>query len=194
MGWLIALALLVGLAILPLGISARYDASGALVRLLVGPVRITLYPRKGKSEKIKAQTSQSIPQQPQEPGGKLSDFLPIVRAIFELLTDARHKMRVKLLQLHLVLAEEDPCDLGVHYGYAWAALEGLLPQAERFFRIQKRDLQIDCDFTAQQTRISARVDLTITLGGLLTVSLRHGSKVLREFLKITKLRKGGAQV
>ena len=34
MGWLIALGVLVLLALLPLGISARYDASGALVRLI----------------------------------------------------------------------------------------------------------------------------------------------------------------
>ena len=124
----------------------------------------------------------------------MSEFLPIVRAILEFLVDLRHKLRVNLLQLHLVLAEDDPCDLAVHYGDAWAILEGLIPQAERFFIIKKRDLQIDCDFTAEHTRIRARLDLTITLGRLLMVLLFHGSKVLREILKIIKLRKGGAQI
>ena len=41
MGWIIALALLFLLA-LPLGVSARYDSGGVNVRLIAGPVRLTL--------------------------------------------------------------------------------------------------------------------------------------------------------
>ena len=48
MGWFIALGILVILAILPLGVSAIYEAGGPLVRLIAGPVRIQLYPGKKK--------------------------------------------------------------------------------------------------------------------------------------------------
>ena len=34
-GWLIALAVIVGLAIMPLGVAARYDEDGPLLRLIV---------------------------------------------------------------------------------------------------------------------------------------------------------------
>ena len=54
MGWLIALAVLVLLGCLPVGISAIYDVSGPLVRLIAGPIRITLFPTKKKDKPKKA--------------------------------------------------------------------------------------------------------------------------------------------
>ena len=60
MGWLIALVLLAALALLPLGVSARYDALGPVVRLIAGPLRIRLYPRKKKDKKQK--NNKNIPR------------------------------------------------------------------------------------------------------------------------------------
>ena len=56
MGWWIALAVLVGLAVLPLGIRLRYDIRGPYGAILVGPIAIQLYPEKQKKtpEKKKA--------------------------------------------------------------------------------------------------------------------------------------------
>ena len=51
MGWLITLGILTLLAILPLGVSVRYDEDGAVVRVIAGPVKITLFPRKNKEKK-----------------------------------------------------------------------------------------------------------------------------------------------
>ena len=50
MGWLTALGVLILLAILPLGVSVRYNADGPLVRLILGPVRLTVVPAKKKSD------------------------------------------------------------------------------------------------------------------------------------------------
>ncbi len=197
MGWLIALAVIAGLAILPLGVSAKYDVNGPLVQLIVGPLRTTLYPgRKDKPRKKAAkQTSGQAKSQGQtsaKKGGAAADFVPIIRAVLDFLVDFRRKIRVDLLQLQLTLAGDDPCDLAVNYGKAWAALGNLMPQLERFFIIKNRNLNIDCDFTAEKTEVYARLDLTITLGRLLCIAVCHGSRVLREYLRIAKFRKGGA--
>ena len=40
MGWLIALGIVIALALLPLGISLRYDAEGFRIRLLAGLLSI----------------------------------------------------------------------------------------------------------------------------------------------------------
>ena len=53
MGWLIALIVVLLLAVLPLGISASYDADGAVVRIIFGPARIKVFPRKKKEKKDK---------------------------------------------------------------------------------------------------------------------------------------------
>ena len=48
MGWLIALGILILLAILPLGASVIYDDQGPLIRLILGPIRLKLFPKKKK--------------------------------------------------------------------------------------------------------------------------------------------------
>ena len=94
--------------------------------------------------------------------------------------------------MKLVMAGDDPCDLATNYGKAWAALGNLIPLLEQVFVIRKRDLEVECDFTADQTRITARLDLTITIGRLLAIVVFYGVKILCQFLKISKTRKGGA--
>ena len=51
MGWIIALGIIAVLAILPLGVSARYNANGLLVKVIAGPVRFTVFPLRKKEKK-----------------------------------------------------------------------------------------------------------------------------------------------
>lgn len=197
MGWLIALAAVAALAFLPLGIKAKYDEGGAVVWLIVGPARTLLYP----SQKAKKKQKKEAPAQSQEKktpgsdkkGGSFSDFFPLLDAVLDFLGDLLcRKLRVKKLQAKVIMAGDDPCDLAVNYGRTWAALGNLVPLLERFFIIKKRDLQVECDFDAEKTLIDANLEITITLARLLHLGLRYGIRVLREYLKIMKLRKGGA--
>lgn len=197
MGWLIALLVLILLAVFPLGITARYDAGGPIVKAIAGPVRITLFPRKKKAakkpEKPKQEQAQQTQTKPQEKnGGSWKDFLPLVRVGLDFLGDFRRKLRVNRLEMKLILAGGDPAELGINYGLAWAALGSLWPQLERAFVIKKRDVQVECDFTSDQTLIFARLELTITLGRLVALTVRYGVRALKEYLKIKNKGKGGA--
>ena len=212
MGWLIALAVIVLLAILPLGASVLYDEDGPRVRILAGPLKIQVFPlkkkkkdkpRKAKSQKQKkpkkagaetAPAEKPNPAPKPKSGGSWTDFLPLVRIALDLLNDLRRKLRVDHLKLHLTMAADDPCDLAVNYGRMNASLAGLIAQLERFLVIKKRDVHIDCDFTASQTLILARLDLTITLGRILSIAVIYGLRALTTFLKIKKQREGGADL
>ena len=207
MGWLIAAGVLVLLAVMPLGVSAVYDEAGPVVRLIAGPVRICVYPAKPKKDKKqekpkketqkKEKPAKEKKQKKEEPaekkGGSFRDFAPLISLVLEFLGDFRRKLRVNHLKLCLILAGDDPCDLAVNYGKAWAALGNLMPQLERIFTIQKRDVEVECDFTSDKTLIIARLDLTITLGRLLSMSVYHGIRILRQYLTIMKTRKGGVK-
>ena len=197
-GWLIAFGILFLLAILPLGVTARYDVSGVLVRLIAGPARITIVPGKKKERKKKKEkpaasqkTAQKKPAEDKSSGGPIKDFLPLLQVALDLLNDFRRKLRVDRLEAKIILAGDDPCDLAVNYGRAWAALGNLWPRLEEFLVIKKRDVQVECDFTADTTVISARIDLTITLGRLVTLAAVYGFKAIKEFLNIKNKRKGG---
>ena len=208
MGWLIAAGVLVLLAVLPLGVSAVYDEAGPVVRLIAGPVRICVYPSKPKKEKESqkpkketekkekpAKEKKSTQGEPAEKkGGSFQGFFPLVSLVLELLGDFRRKLRVNRLELRLILAGDDPCDLAVNYGKAWAALGNLMPQLERIFTIKKRNVEVECDFVSDKTLIFARLDLTITLGRLLSMSVYHGIRILRQYLTIMKTRKGGVKL
>ena len=236
MGWLIALGIVALLAVLPLGASISYDSSGAVVKLIVGPLKITLFPRPKKDKKPKKEKKAPkevplkeepsnpqpepapAPQQPQktenpspkpekpkeeekpkqeekpkkQSGGPITDFLPLVRILLDMLGAFRRKLRLNVLELKLILAADDPCDLAINYGRAWAAVGNLLPQLEKVFVIKKRNIEVECDFEAAETRVIARLDLTITLGRIIGTVLYYGGKAGMEFMKINKKRKGGA--
>ena len=226
MGWLITFGILFLLAILPLGVSVRYDEAGAVVKIIAGPVKITLFPRpkkdkKDKKEKKPKKEKKTNPETPSEPapeepvqqpaktemsaqspakekkaekksGGSITDFLPLVQIALDMLGAFGRRLRVNMLELKLIMAADDPCDLAVNYGRAWAAVGNLMPRLERVFVIKKRNIEVECDFEASQTRIFARLDLTITLGRIIATVVVYGIKALIEFLKIKNKRKGGA--
>ena len=218
MGWLITLGILVLLAVLPLGVSVNYDSDGPLVKVIAGPLRLTVFPLPKKKkketknepkqpdpeeEKRKAEEA-ALPKPPQPPkpvkekkpkekkGGSLLDFIPFVKLAFNFLGDFRRKLRLNNLELKLVLASSDPCDLAVNYGKTWAAIGNLLPALERWFVIKKRNVEVECDFTASDTLVTARLDISITLGRLLGLVAVYGFRAVKEFLKFKKKRKGGA--
>ena len=203
MGWLIALGVLVLLAILPLGAAVRYNADGLVLKVIAGPIRIGILPKKKKEPKPAAQekpkkktqgkkTAAKPAEKPKEKGGPITDFLPLVQTALELLNSFRKKLRIKRLEMKLIMAGDDPCDLAVNYGKANVALGNLMPLLERCFVIKKRDLQVECDFEATETLIIARADVTITLGWLLAILVKYGLRALKQYLNIKNKRKGGA--
>ena len=184
------------------------------MKAILGPVKLTLYPARKKEKpspkpkpkpEAAGEPEKPLPKPPQPPkqdkpreqgkpkGGSLQEFLPFVKLGLELLGDFRRKLRLDEMYLRLILAGGDPCDLAVNYGRVWAALGNLMPQLERLFVIKKRDVEAECDFTASETKVIARVDVTITLGRLLTLGAVYGIRALKEFLAMKK-RKGGAEL
>ena len=217
MGWLITLGVVILLAVLPLGVSVKYDADGPLVRVILGPVKLTVFPlpqkekkenkkkeKKKEPEQKPTSAEENLPQPPQPPkpektekpkekkGGSLTDFIPFVKLALNFLGDFRRKLRINDLELKLIMASSDPCDLAVNYGKAWAAVGSLMPQLEKWFVIKKRNIEVECDFTASETLVIARLDLTITFGRLLSLAAVYAVRALKEFLHFKKKRKGGA--
>ena len=209
MGWGIFFACLVVLALLPLGIRGSYDQTGFTVRVIAGPVKITLFPRKKRKKKPKtADSSEKTAQETtkassekkrpetekdkpgMQSGGSLERFVPWIRLGLDFLGALRRKIRLDNLYLHVVLAGDDPCDLAVNYGRAWAAVGDLLPKLERIFVIRKRDIQVGCDFAAEKITVAARGDMTMTLGRTLCLGTIYGIRALKIFL--TMKREGGA--
>lgn len=214
MGWLIALGILALLAGMPLGVSVCYDSAGVLVKVIAGFLRIQVVPSKSKSgekdqkekytksgatekktvKQTNAQKTEPAEESPVKKGGSAMDFMPLVQLALEFLGTFTRKLRINRMELRIVLADDDPCDLAVNYGKAWTALGNLWPRLEEVFVIRKRDVEVQCDFEGTQTLVTARVDISITLGRLLSLLVCYGIRALRQYMKITDKRKGGAAI
>ena len=217
MGWLITLGILTLIAITPIGAKFRYDADGIFLAVIIGPFRLTLLPKKKnekkpkKEKKPKEKTNNQKkaekkeeyqtdpgpkpsdkPAETKKKGGPITDFLPLVNVVLKFLNDFRRKIRIDHLDVKVILAGEDPCDLAVNYGRAWAAVGNLLPRLERFLVIRKRNIDVECDFTADETLINAGLELTITIGRVLSIVALLLFRAVKELIKILIKRKGGA--
>ena len=193
MGWLIALAVVIAILFFPLGFSAIYRQNDPGVWLLIGPIHFRVYPEIRKKKK----SVKSAPKKENKDflkGGRYSDFLPVVRTLYAFLGEFRRRVRVKRLEFKLILAGEDPAALAINYGRAWAALGNVIPRLDRLFNIRKRNIEVECDFTAEETSVYARIDATLTLMRTVHLLSKHGIKIIKQLLELKKLRKGGAQL
>lgn len=199
MGWLIALGIIVLLAMLPLGVSLRYRQDGLRVWALIGYLKISVYPFRKTEKKKKAdpapepKAKTGAPAEPSTGGGSWRDFLPLVQVLLDFLKDLRRKIRVRNMVLHVTMAGEDPCDLAVNYGRMNIAMAGLLAQLDRFFVIKKQSVLLRCDFDAEETVVSAQLDVTITVARLLALAVRHGIRGAKTFITIKNQRESGAK-
>lgn len=202
MGWLIALGIIVLLAMLPLGVSLRYRQDGLRVWALIGYLKISVYPFQKSDNKEKKKKPDPAPEQKSKTGapaeksaggGSWRDFLPLVQVLLDFLKDLHRKIRVRNMELHVTMAGEDPCDLAVNYGRMNIAMAGLLAQLDRFFVIKKQSVWLRCDFGAEETVVSAQLDVTITVARLLVLAVRHGIRGAKTFITIKKQRESGAK-
>lgn len=203
MSWIIIGLVLLAMYFLPLGADIRYDSMGFRLMVIAGPVRIRVLPRTGRhSKEKKRKEPDALPQKSQDTpgqtksessGGSLTDFLPVVRTGLSFLNSLRRKLRINRLDMKLIMAGDDPCDLAVNYGRAWTALGNLQPALEKCFVIRRRELSVCCDFEGTQTLVIVRAELTISLGRLLWLLLRYGVQAIHQYLTIEKHRKGGIQ-
>lgn len=204
MGWLIALGILILLGSVPLGVFVRYDSGGPLVRIVAGVLRFTVIPLPKKKKKVPKEKKEPSPaeekktppkpaEEPEKKGGSLRDFYPLIQVGERFLNQFRRKLRVDDLVLKLTLGGDDPCDLALNYGRAWAALGNLVPVLELFFHIRRRNFEVQCDFTSEETLIEAQAKLTMPLRQLVELGIVYGYLFIKELLFLKKKRKGGSE-
>lgn len=147
-------------------------------------------PQPGGTQKALPQPPQPPPEPKSRKGGSVLDFLPFVKLALELGGDFLFRLLIfDRIFVRVVMASGDKGALAVNYGKTWAALGTLLPLLDRRFRIKKRDIQVGCDFEASQSRILARADIRVALGGLLALAVHYGVRGLIEFIKFKRKQK-----
>lgn len=187
LGIVILALVLVGL--IRVGVQVEYAQNRLEVRLLAGPVKITLFPRKAKRPKPdkkpkRAKTKQAKPKKAPPTAGEI---LALVKQLLPVAIDAagrlRRKIRIDAFYLDLTVASADPAKAAVNYGRLNGAIGMLWPLVEQNFKVKEWRIRTWVDFTTEYPSVYLRAAVTLTIGQILSLGIRVASRVLPILIK-----------
>jgi hypothetical protein len=170
------------ISLLRLGGAVRYSEDGLLIRLIMGPARVTVFPRKQKEKKENKppkEKKQEADQKPENKGGALPPVMELLPLVGEAAGQLRWKIRIDDLTIHLTWAADDPFHAAMGFGGANAALGMIWPLIDNNFKVKRHDLGVAVDFDENEPVIYCYAALTMTLGQLVAFVGYFGFKFLR---------------
>ena len=189
---IIVLAVLLFLALLPLGCRVNYDGEGLRVQFTAWFLRMTLWPGREKPEKQKkAPKAPKAEKKEPKPGaglraGDLWKLRELLGVVFDALGSLRRSIRVRLLFVRVIYGAEDAATRAIRYGQAWALIGAVTPLLENNLKIRKRDIQAVWDAQATGPELTLTAQVTIHVWQIVVLAARYGWRTLRVFLKMKK--------
>lgn len=188
---LIILAILLLIMLLPVGVSGGYDFGDIELKVVAGPIKIKIFPKKkpkSGSENVE-EAKVKKPKKKKADKVKLPMTFDIIKDYIRLGTKALGKFRRKLtidkLRFYYLATSDDPCAAAISYGIAHAAMANVLAMLHEAFNIKEQDVRLRVDFLEDKPQFSIGVQLTIRIWQILYI----GIVALVDFLKIHKKQK-----
>lgn len=174
------------ISLIRVGGFAEYSKTGLLAKLKVGPVYVTVYPMKRKSQKEKKAKKEKEKKEPPEelpakPGGSLEQFKRYMPLLADAAGRAKQKIRIDRLYFDFIAAASDPALAAMEYGYANAVIGMIWPLFENNFKVKERRIRTAVDFQAAAPTVYVYAALSLTIGQAVALGLR----LMVKFLKIT---------
>lgn len=202
----IGIILLIFIAIGFLRVGALIQFGDELrVLLSIGPFRFTLLPAKETKEKSPKKAKEKKPKPEGEDAKKKKPSLPkptkedlkdlITTALSALKETAKRtckRLRIDPLEILIVFGGTDPADIAQTYGYASAAMWGVMPHLEDLFHIPDPSLHLRMDYSAEKTRAEGTVGLSLRIRDGLHISLALLIPMLKWYLRYKKAHKNDA--
>jgi len=166
----IVLAILVLFALLRFGVSAEYSADGFAVAARVGPISVSLFPRKEKPGKAKKKApkkpkkKKKAKEKPKKAqAGGLDALLAMIPPIKNALGRIKRRLLIKKLTVYYTSGGSDPAMTGLYSGAANATFGALAPILDNNFRVKRRDLRAQADFITgeQAVYVNAAISLAV---------------------------------
>ena len=176
----LALALL---SLIRVGVWAEYAQKAFTLRLLAGPVKITLFPRPAKQPKParakKAKASKEKKKKPPKTAGEILDLVKqLLPAALEAAGRLRRKIRIDRFDLDVTVASADPAGAAVNYGRLNGAIGMFWPLVEQNFKVKQWRIRTNVDFTTEHPTVYLRAAATLTIGQILALGVRTALRVL----------------
>ena len=173
------------------------------VRLRIGPLKLTILPKKKKAKKKKKEKPKQEEQVEEEEKPKKKRKLPklslgeIVDLIETALTALGvvirrvcKRLRIDPLDVTVRLGGYDPAAIAQTFAYASAALYALMPKAEELFYIPDPSLHLRMDFDEPSTTADGSVGLSLRICDLFAILFTLAVPLLKWFIRYKKAHKG----
>lgn len=186
-GWIIFIvsAVIVLTCCLPVGIQAEYGGQQLLVRLKVGPLRISLYPVKKKERSVKAGIGKesSVPSDRSCPKLSPEKLIHLLRLIgpevWGLLLRIQKRLRVDRLHLKLTIGGTDPADVVLCYGRIYAAVGTIWQPMVEQLHIRDGRIHMGLDFERSDCKVEGDLALSLRVFVLIGLALCIAGKGIR---------------
>ncbi len=176
------------------------------VQLSVGPFRFTLLPakekketpkKKGKGEETKVRgrrgeaKEKALAPQADKRGAQGPHHDGALGAQGDSETHLQ-RLRIDPLEILVVFGGTDPADIAQTYGYASAAMWGVMPHLEDLFHIPDPSLHLRMDYSSEKTHAEGAVGLSLRIRDGLHISLALLIPMLKWYLRYKKAHKNDA--
>jgi len=196
---IIGILLLIFLLISLLRIGAAVRFGDALtVRLRVGPIRLTVFPKKAKkAKKPKEEKPPEAGEKEKKPKAKRKLPKLTLEEIFDLAETALgalkrtlrrlcRRLRFDPLDVTVVFGGSDPAGVADAYAYASAAMWTLMPKAEELFDIPDPSLHLRTDYEGGQTDARGTIGVSLRICDLFAVLFTLAIPMLKWFLRFKR--------
>lgn len=167
---LIAAALAL-VSLIRIGIQVLYEPSGLTLRLKLGPIRLTLLPRKEKKrpkKKKREPETGAAEEDKRDMLGQIRRGLPLIA---ETAGRLKRKVRLDRIYLDVTAAASDPAGAALAFGGVNAAVGMIWPLVEQNFNVRDRRIRTRVDFEATQPTANLDAAATLTIGQAVVLAL-----------------------
>ena len=151
------------------------------VKLCVGHIRLTVFPRKKKKKrekpkekKAEEEKKEAKPKKPRAlPKPTIEDLLDLARTALSALgatvTRTCKRVRIDPLDVTVVFGGSDPASAATAYGMTSAVMFAEMPKLEERFYVPDPSLHLRMDFDADSTAAAGRVGVTLRVCDLFAI-------------------------
>jgi len=215
MAFLIILAVLLVINLLPIGARVLFDEDGLKVKLVFGLLSFRLLPKKDKlpkekteeqllEEKRKKAEKKAVAKKKKEQkallrkqkpkakksiGAMIDLYLPLVKTSVQALSALRWQFHIWKLKLKLTFGGKDSAEAANNYGIACAVVGTTEAILRRNLHLHRYCVEPEIDYSCNQILVSADAIITITIGGLLYFLLKYGVRALKDITRIKNYEK-----
>ena len=190
---IIIVVVLAIILLLPLGIDAGYRGGRYHLALKIGPISVTLAPRKKrKDKKNRREKPEKKAKPPKEPKPKekisFAEIMELIRLALKALERLRRQICIEYLRIRIIIASSDPFSTATQFGAASAAMGTLRNTIYSSFKVKESDIYVGSDFLASKIEADIWITVTMNLLQLLYVAIAAGIDYIRHRNKFKKLK------